>query len=245
MGGYSALATEETPGLVVYLLDVSASMAQPIGGHRRIDAVMGALMAAVRQMAVCSAEGARLAPRYRIAMIAYSDQTYDLLGGVWSIDQVARLGIPDLSPQRTTDTASAFDAALRLLEGELPHLQACPAPVVCHLTDGEYTGADPEPTVRRVMKLSVADGPVLVEHILFAGAPRVGDIRSWPGILPDTPLDGEYAQALRSIASPLPESYRERLRHSGFQLAPGALMLFPGSHPDMLCLGFQTPAPVR
>src|SRR5262245_9605999 len=165
---YSVLATSRTPALVIYLLDVSASMTQPLGNKRRIDVVMDALTVAIRQMVFRSTKGGRLSPRYRIAMLAYSDHVYDLLDGIRTVEEVAHLGVPDLSPMRTTDSAKAFAQAEKLLDVELFNLLSGPAPLVCHMTDGEYTGADPEPIVQRIMQMNVPDGNVLVENIFIS-----------------------------------------------------------------------------
>lgn len=247
---YEILATSKTPALVIYLLDVSASMDQPMGEKRRIDVVMDALAAALRQMVFRSTRGGRLSPRYRIAMYAYSDHVYDLLDGVKPVDHVAHLGVPELSPMRYTETAKAFAQAERLLQAELPALQACPAPLVCHMTDGEYTGADPEPIVRRIMQMAVPDGHVLVENIFISDKilPQpIGDPSKWPGIEPKTRLTDNYARKLQAMSSPLPEGYRAMLVENGYQLAPGALMLLPGVSPELVALGFQMSAatPVR
>jgi hypothetical protein len=247
---YSTLATNQTPALVIYLLDVSASMAQSLGDRRRIDVVTDALMQVFRQMVFRSTRGGRLSPRYRIALIAYSDDVYDLLGGIRGIDEVAQMGAPELSPQRTTDTARAFAYAERLLEAELPRLQSCPAPLVCHMTDGEFTGEPPEPVVRRLMQMQVSDGHVLVENIFIAEqvlSESVPDVARWKGILPETPLQSEYARALRRMSSVIPENYRSMMRENQYQLSPGTVMLFPGTSPELVALGFQMSAatPVR
>lgn len=165
---YETLATGNTPQLIVYLLDISGSMDDPLGNHRRIDVVVEALSAMLRQMVFRSTKGSRVSPRYRIAMFAYSDQVYDLLDGVKSVDVVARMGVPKLEPLRSTDTARAFAQAEKLLQQELPNMAACPAPLVCHMTDGEFTGADPEPIVRRIMGMRIPDGNVLVENIFIS-----------------------------------------------------------------------------
>jgi hypothetical protein len=250
MAEYSVLATTRTPALIIYLLDVSASMSQPLGNRRRIDVVMDALGMALRQMVFRSTRGGRLAPRYRISMLAYSDHVYDLLDGIITIDRVAHLGVPELSPMRTTETARAFAQAERLLEAELANLAACPAPLVCHMTDGESTGADPEPIARRIMAMRVPDGPVLVENIFISDTilpDRIGDATAWPGILPTTPLTNDYAVKLRSMSSALPASYRDVLLENSYRLDPAALMLLPGMSADLVALGFQMSAatPVR
>ncbi len=247
---YETMATGKTPALIIYLLDVSASMGQPLGNKRRIDVVMEALRSTLRQMVFRSTKGGRLSSRYRIAMFAYSDHVYDLLDGIKSIDQVARLGVPELNPMRTTDTARAFLQAEKLLKAELPNLRNCPAPLICHMTDGEYTGEDPEPIVRRIMQMSVPDGNVLVENIFISDKilpEPVKDVHQWPGILPQTKLRNKYARKLQRMSSVLPESYRAILIENGYNLQKGALMLLPGMSPELVGLGFQMSAatPVR
>lgn len=250
MSAYTTLATNQNPALIIYLLDISASMAQPLGAGRRIDAVMDALDLTLRQMVFRSTKGTQVSPRYRLAMYAYSDCVYDLLDGIKGVDEVARLGVPELSPQRITDTAAALAKAEELLLRELDGLQSSPAPLVCHMTDGEFTGADPHPIVERIRRLQVPDGNVLVENIFISDrvlAEPVHDVSVWPGITAETDLGGEYAEALRAMSSPVPDSYRRLIREHQYQLAPGALMLFPGTSPDLVALGFQMSAatPVR
>ena len=247
---YLTMATQKTPAFIIYLLDVSGSMARKMGEKRRIEVVMDALGVALKQMVFRSTKGGRMSPRYRIAMLAYSDHVYDLLGGIKSIEQVARLGVPDLSPQRSTETARAFLEAEKILQEELPGLQSCPAPLICHMTDGEYTGADPEPIVRRIMAMGVPDGRVLVENI-FISDRIVGDtpddLTNWPGITPETALTNKYAAKLRNLSSPIPESYQAVMVEFGYNLGPDAHMLFPGHSEELVSLGFQMSAatPVR
>jgi hypothetical protein len=225
-------------------------MTQPLGGRRRIDVVMDALTVAIRQMVFRSTKGGRLSPRYNIAMLAYSDHVYDLLDGVKTVEEVAHLGVPDLSPMRTTDTAKAFLQAEKILQGELFNMIGGPAPLVCHMTDGEYTGDDPEPIVQRIMNLSVPDGNVLVENIFISERilpETITDPTKWPGILPDSQLSNDYAKKLRAMSSPIPESYRGMMLENNYHLAPGALMLLPGVSPELVAMGFQMSAatPVR
>lgn len=247
---YDVLATARTPALIIYLLDVSASMNLPLGERRRIDIVATALTTALRQMVFRSTKGGRVAPRYRIGLLAYSDRVYDVLDGIKTVDQVAQLGVPSLSPMRTTETAKAFAQAERFLQAELPNLGDCPAPLVCHMTDGEYSGDDPAPCARRIMEMRVPDGNVLVENIYISDrlAPEpIADVRQWRGILPETPLADAYAAKLQSLSSPLPESYRQTLAEHQYRLATGALMLLPGMSAELVGLGFQMSAatPVR
>jgi hypothetical protein len=109
------------------------------------------------------------------------------------------------------------------------------------MTDGEFTGANPEPIVRRIMQMKNLDGNVLLENIyisdrLLSGA--ITDVQNWPGILSSTPLTNQYAQKLREISSPLPEGYRIMMLENGYQMAEGALMMLPGSSPELVEMGF-------
>ncbi len=248
-GGYQSLATSRAPALIVYVLDISASMTQMLGNRRRIDVVRDALNAALRQMVFRSTKGTRVAPRYRVAMFAYSDDVYDLFEGVKTVDYVASKGVPEINPIRGTDTASAFAQVEYLLKQELPNLDRCPAPLICHMTDGEYTGNNPEPMVKRIMNMQVSDGHVLVENIFISDKilpTPITDPQQWQGIIPTTQLSNQYAQVLRSMSSPLPESYRLMMEDAGYQVQQGALMMLPGMSPEMVEMGFvmSTSTPV-
>jgi hypothetical protein len=252
---YRIQATQQTPAYIIYLLDVSASMNQLMeaGGEqkRRIDVVTEALASAIRQMVFRSTKGSRLSPRYRISMLAYSDHVFDLLGGVKGIDEVARMRpLENIQTQRLTDTAKAFSVVEKLLQQELPNLQDCPAPLVCHMTDGASTGEDPEPIVKRIMDMKVPDGNVLVENIFISDeilAQPILHSKKWPGIMPDTVLQEDYGNKLKIMSSVIPESYREMMMETGYSIQKGALMMLPGTSADLVSLGFQMSAatPVR
>lgn len=239
---YETEATGNTPALIVYLIDMSASMRTPLGDKRRIDIVEEALQAVFNQMVFRSTKGGTVRPRYRVAMYAYSDKVYDVYNGIRTIGEIVQMGRPELTTLRTTETAKAFRQAKRLLERELPHLEGCPAPLVCHLTDGEYTGADPEPIVREIMRMKNSDGHVLVENIFISDrllTEPIDDAYRWPGIRPDTPLKNKYALKLRAMSSPVPESYRIMMLEMGYNIAENALMFFPGTSPDLVEMAFQ------
>ncbi|MGF7050467.1 hypothetical protein J2T13_005016 [Paenibacillus sp. DS2015] len=248
---YTIQASQRTPALIIYLIDISASMNMLMDNKRRIDIVYDALSLALRQMVFRSTKGNRLAPRYRIAILTYSDDVYDLLNGIKGIDEIAAAGsLPDLTPVRFSDSAKAFLQAERILQAELPHMQDCPAPLICHMTDGVATGEDPEPIAKRIMEMSVPDGNVLVEHIFISDhmlEEPITQPHRWKGILPDTTLRDEHAVKLRRMSSVLPESYREMLVESDYLLCSGAIMMLPGSHSELVSIGFQMSAatPVR
>ncbi|GGA38776.1 vWA domain-containing protein [Paenibacillus physcomitrellae] len=248
---YTVQASQRTPALIIYLIDISASMNMMMEGRRRMDIVYEALSLAVRQMVFRSTKGNRLTPRYRVAMLAYSDEVYDLLGGVKGIDEIAALGtLPWMSPKRFSDSAKAFQQAEKILRDELPFMQDCPAPLICHMTDGVHTGADPLPVARRIMEMGVPDGKVLIENIFITDyllSEPVAEPRRWGGITVQTKLKDDHAELLREMSSPLPPSYREMLQEADYQLSEEALMLLPGTCAELVSVGFQMSAatPVR
>jgi hypothetical protein len=239
---YTTLATSRTPALVIYLLDISASMDTRLGNKRRLSVALDALSAALKTMIFRATKGNTIQPRYRVAVYAYSEDIYDLLGGVKSIAEIAKSGLPAIYTQRGTDTARAFQAAADLLARELRQVQDHPAPLVCHLTDDRYTGADPEPIAKRIMQMSNKDGPVLVENIYISdkiAAEANIEATQWPGIQASTHLKDAYAAKLRDMSSTLPESYRLMMLEMGYPIAPHSLMLLPGTNPELVQLGFQ------
>jgi hypothetical protein len=121
-------------------------------------------------------------------------------------------------------------------------MQRCPAPIVCHLTDGEFTGPDPEPIAMRIKNMSVADGNVLIENIFVSDGAfplPLGDVKNWSGISAQTPLASDYAVKLRRMSSLLPETYRLALTEFGFHLESSSSMLLPGTSPELVRLAFQ------
>ncbi len=234
-------ATTKTPALIIYLLDVSGSMEEELDGERRIDHVNRALNGVLTQMVFRSTKGVVVSPRYRIALIAYSDTPIDLLGGVHGVDVIAQRGSPTLKSLRTTDTYAAFLAARDILRRELPAMQGCPAPLVCHMTDGQYSGHDPEPLAREIMAMRNPDGNVLLENI-YVGSnltrTPIGDPTTWPGLRDESETANPYAARLFRMSSELPESYASMMADEGHSLAPGSRMLYPAESGQLVQLAF-------
>jgi len=162
----------------------------------------------------------------------------DLLGGIKSIDQLASMGIPELTTLHGTDTAGAFVAAENLLLAELPNMQDNPAPLICHMTDGEYNGADPRPIVQRIMNMNVPDGNILVENIYVQSSFEITDSKDWAGISSTTELLDPYSKILFEMSSTLPDTYRGEMREFGYRLDKDVKMFFPIANPELLELGF-------
>jgi hypothetical protein len=240
---YEIAATAKTPALIVYLIDSSGSMTEPLDGLPRIDHVNAAMKKVLGRMIRRSTKGEIVSPRYRVAIAFYNSTVTDVTNGVRTIKEVAAQGTPRVvSPVSTTDTAAAFRWALALLRRELPALRGHPAPMVCHLTDGAYTGDDPEPVAREVMGLSNDDGAVLVENIYVGPsltARPITDAKAWPGVLAESDLTNTYARKLLRMSSPLPASYANTLREDrDYALQAGCGMLLPANTPELIEVAF-------
>jgi hypothetical protein len=238
---YSIPATARTPALIIYLIDISGSMADPFESGKKIDYVNRAIAGALQRMIQRATRGELISPRYRIAMAAYSDTVYDLLQGVESIDRLAARGTPRLSPTNSTNTYAAFEWARNLLVRELPHLHGKPAPMVCHLTDGEFTDQDPFPLATEIMSMYNDDGNVLLENI-YVGPDLtrhpVHSLEQWPGVLQENELKSQYAQQLYRMSSRLPASYASVIEEEGYGLQAGCRMLIPGTSSELIELAF-------
>jgi hypothetical protein len=239
---YDALATAATPALIIYLLDISESMSARMDGEPKVDVVSKMLKKVARQMVRRSTKGQSVSPRYRIAMFTYNDDVQDLFGGAITVTDLMNKGIPYMKPEGRTDTAQAFRAAEDLLKKEWPGLQKCPAPLICHMTDGEYTSEDPNGVAQRLMQMGSPDGQVLVENIFLDNAALkqpVSDPASWPGISSETQLATDAARGLFRMSSAIPDSYRELFMDLNYSVQKGARLLFPGTTPEMVEAGFM------
>jgi len=238
---YEALATGKTPALIIYLLDCSTSMGDKLDGTPKIEHVNQAMEKVLVRMVQRSTKGEIISPRYRVAMIAYSDKPNDVLNGIQPINEVVQRGTPQFTTMGMTDTAGAFQVARDLLRQELPKLAGHPAPMVCHLTDGQYNGADPEPIARDIMQMGNDDGNVLVENI-FVGSnlthQPISSTESWTGISDEGDLADGYAKKLLQMSSPLPSSYASVIQELGYGLQAGSRMLIPGTSKDLIELAF-------
>lgn len=238
---YTVTATKDTPALIVYLLDMSYSMTERIDGQMKADLVTKTLMHVAREMIVRSMRGTVPSPRYRVAIYVYNDEVRDILNGPRLITELIEIGIPAMKPSGKTETSAAFEAAEQLLIAERSNLRDCPAPLICHLTDGGYTGSDPMPIVNRIQQMTFPDGAVLVENIIFdddALHTPATDPYEWHGVATVDDLATDVARYLFHMSSPIPQSYLTLFADLGYNMQSNARLLFPGNAPEMIEAAF-------
>jgi hypothetical protein len=162
------------------------------------------------------------------------------------VGEIATRGMPTFRPTGITNTARALGDVEELLKRELERLSPeAPAPLVCHVTDSRYVGNDPTGVADRIRALRVRDGNVLLENVFIADhilQTPVSDPHKWGGVTRSTKLIDPYAECLRDMSSELPDSYYRGLLQSGYNLAPGALMMLPGESPELVGLALQMSA---
>jgi TIR domain len=238
---YKTAATAKAPALIIYLLDTGISMAVEIGGQRKIDLVSRTLVQVLRQVLMGSIKGTSISPRYRVAICAYNDVVRDIYSGPEPINKIVEIGIPVVRPSGRSNAAGAFERAEQLLRREWNNLLDCPAPLICHLTGGEFTGPDPLPIVQRIQELSLADGAVLIENVLFDANALwrpFADPYGWEGVHSADQLATDLAKRLFHMSSPVPSSYHQRFVDLGYGLRSDARLLFPGDTPGMIETAF-------
>jgi hypothetical protein len=244
---HETVATQATPALVIYLLDMSVSMNDAVdeeseeASETKGELVTRTLTRAIREMVRRSTRGTQPLSRYKVAAFAYNGEVHDVFGGARPITEIIQIGVPVMKAAGTTDTAKAFEHAEQLLIGMHGELRDCPAPLICHFTDGAYTDASPLPVAERIRQLTFPDGPVLIENIFFdsgALAKPVTDPYTWPGILSRDDLASTYAYELYEMSSVIPDSYLRLFGERGYAMQPGARLFFPGDNPDMVEAAF-------
>jgi hypothetical protein len=244
---HETVATQATPALVIYLLDMSVSMNDAVDedaeppSESKSELVTRTLTRAIREMVRRSTRGTQPLARYRVAAFAYNNEIHDVFGGARPINEIIQIGVPVMTAAGTTDTAMAFEHAEQLLISMHRELRTCPAPLICHFTDGAYTDTNPGPIAERIQQMTFPDGPVLIENIFFdsgALAAPVEDPYTWPGITSKDDLASTYAYELYEMSSLIPESYLRLFADRGYAMQPGSRLFFPGSNPDLVEAAF-------
>jgi hypothetical protein len=244
---YCAVASAATPALIVLLLDVSGAMNAPINTDSpnittRIQVLSAALKAITIEIVQRSLRGKTLSPRYRIAMLAYSNDVY-LVRNIQTIDQLARFPLPHLRTFDQAHTRKAFLEVFKILKQEQAHYPpGSPAPLVCHMTAGEFTppSENPEDVIEDIKHLGFEDGHALVENVYFSDSQSLSPQATnlWPGFKPGEDPREPYCKRLIEWSSVLPVNYRRTMCDYGLSLQPGSVMMYPGANTEFIRMAF-------
>jgi hypothetical protein len=237
---YRTPATSATPALILYLIDIGYNSNRELSfGKTQLQVVNEALRGTIIRMVQRSTKGVAVVPRFHVGIFLYSDRVYDVYGGIKPISQIARIGFPNFKfLDQKADQRVAFITIEELIKSNIENYLECPAPMVCHITSGEYKGSSPEDIVERIMNANVADGTILIENVLIDEDSvllnDIKDIKYWEGIKNENELSTAYARQLFRMSSVLPEAYSSIMSEMGFNKIKGSRMLFPGSSTDLI-----------
>lgn len=240
---YIKAATPDTPAHFLYLLDCSGSMNKILEGKSRSKWVEEAFEYILDQMMSRSKDS------YKIAVITYANTADASLtyGGFITVKKFWEEGIPIFKAGGETYTVGAFELAYKLLKTllEEPYVrEKCPAPVVCHITDGEYNlGGSPLSLIEKIKSLKTNDGSVLVQNLYISDdllSTSISNIYSWAGYT-ESDVDNfkdNYGRFLLRSSSPLPQTYASVLKDYGFNLKTGTKMMYPAQEASLIKLAF-------
>jgi len=249
---YKNLSNSDHPATLIYLVDISGSMKAPMpDGKSRIDVAKDAIQTAYAQMIQRSLRQGKIHPRYRVGMIAYSTDLFDVYGDIGSIVTIDKLkdeGVPLITPQQRTDMAKAFRYAHKLIQDDIKTwsqkwLDECPPPMVINLTDCEFgeETQDPVEFAQKLQEISVPDGNVLVENIFITDQITLpsANIKDWKGYRFNESTGDPYGDKLLAMSSPIPAGYAQLMsEQAGLKIREGTAMMFPGISKEFIKTGF-------
>lgn len=232
-------ATCKSPGILIYAADVSRSMGDSLLGKKKIDFIPDLMLMTLSDIVRYSSEDGKILPTYRVGMFTYAEGVRNVyaaegepLGnGLKQLDKFP--GPPSNLDvlEESTDTAKVFADILALLKGVLPNLQQSPPPIVVHITDGEYTGNDPEPIALKIMSTGTDQGKTLLLNILLTKdilAKELADLHEWKGVKKSSDVGPKYAKKLFRMTSYMPDVYVRRFKEMGYSIDEKKVkLLFP------------------
>lgn len=191
---YEKRASKLNPGLVIFLLDVSASMENIAFSKKRIDLSKEIVSQLLTYMVMLSLTSQQIKDRYRIAFITYGDTIKDIFGGIKTLNEIANSeNLLNIRTEYFSDISSGFEKVENILLYETRNYSPdSPAPLIIHISDGGFVEEEVTPIVQRIMQLSVPDGKVLVESIVLSD-------------------QKDIEKKFYSISSEMPEYYKKQI----------------------------------
>ena len=248
----------DNPGVIVLLIDQSASMSDPASdGKPKADHAALAVNRVIYEIQAASQAGAAIKPRCMVGIVGYGPQVgavasgmidelaanpkrWDKLkrkvddgaGGLVEVDFNMPIWVDPVADNGTPMT-EAFAEAFRVLSnGWLPsHPDSFP-PIIINITDGEPNDATTAAAeARRLMGLQTSDGNALLFNVHVSSNRNAGETA-----LPssDAGLADDYARFLFGISSPLPDAMMEAAGRVGFAPQPGARGFIFNATPESL-----------
>ena len=245
---YQVPASRVHPICIVFLLDQSQSMSEPISGSTTPKAIVLAEVVnnALYELILRTVKDPREGPRhyYDIGLIGYSDEAHHLFSGPLAGRSLVSNSELAKSPVRvdTVDAGGGRMAkkpvfvepvskgwtkmceALDLCGGlvnqwlQQPGHQNSFPPIVVNVSDGEATDGDPTEWSRRLRSLGTTDGNLLFFNVSLSSEAVAPLFFPTPG----TPLPDNYSAQLFAMSSELPAFMADAAARQGLHVSPGA-----------------------
>lgn len=244
--GYKALISTASPGLILFLLDQSGSMAE--NGKANLAAT--AVNRAIYEIIIASRSGEQIKNRAYVGVIGYGKSVNTIVGGMVSeianrpirIEPVvARVpdGVGGLTSvnmempvwvepyaEYSTPMAEAFDKAFETIVSWVKNNSSSFPPIVINITDGvpndfnlnQGTAPFTEASALKLMSLKTDDGNLLLFNTLISGDSTVDSEISFPTNISELP--DLYSKFLFRISSEVPARLLEEAWKAG--LSPKA-----------------------
>jgi len=223
------------------------SSEMPGTNKRKIDFISDILEEVAYQVYLRSRRGNVVADRYRLCILAYNDVVKDLTNGDYISVKEFIQNIPEFGDlgNHTTNTFEAMKRTKKLLEKTISKIDSgYPPPIVCHLTDGEFTNnyGDPSKIMKEIMDMDTPDGKVLLQNIFLGDKllnKPVSNAKEWVGVAEEQELREQYSRFLYNHSSVWPDSYVEDFNKlNKFNLKPSTRMFFPAEDVDIIKMAF-------
>jgi hypothetical protein len=230
------------PGCIIFLLDQSGSMAEPMGGQpstSKAEALANIVNEQLHSIVRRSVKDPEGPPRhyYDVGIIGYGEKAKPAFGGVLSdrrlvsVEEIAtatlRVDEHDgvLAPvwfnpvaEHRTAMCAAFDLAGQIADGWIGAHQDSFPPIVLNISDGKATDGDPAQWAERLRGLRTLDGELLLFNINLSSGTRKPI--AFPANAKDLP--DEYSRKMFALSSTLPEFMRKHARERGMPADAGA-----------------------
>jgi hypothetical protein len=234
------------PGCIIFLVDRSTSMEEPLGagGVSKAESLAHAVNRLVRNLVLQCQRGEQIRDYYHLGLIGYGTTVGSIFGGdlagqdLVPISRVAdyplRLvkealpGSPDVSldmpiwlepvANGATPMVGAIDTAGAILvDWANEHFDSFP-PIVVNVSDGAATDGDPRSMAAQLRTLHTRDGGLLLFNVNVSSS--TGDAIQYPNTPRDLP--DAYARTLFEMSSELTPYMVAVARGMGLVMGDGA-----------------------
>ncbi len=261
---YAVDITRRSPACFLFLIDQSASMAQPFGDRTpgapvltKAEGVAQALNNLLRSLVLSASKSDGIRNYYEIGVIGYGETAdfawrgalagsglvaiRDVANNFLRVNRSAEDSAPNpvwIEPtaKGSTPMCDALQLAKQTLGRWVNQNNNCFPPIVVHITDGEATDGDPGPLLEEIGNLRTAHGGVLLFHVHLSSS-RAAE----PASFPDSPADlpDAFARLLYKYSSPLTPFMRSIAWDNGQMLTDDARAFVLNADPSLMVLAME------